>query len=251
MTGSCQETERNSPPRSSYHHKVEQRKIDKINCNYTSDITHAGMERPIVKELHRAMPNSHMVEGTPVLPENKSPSSSQISIDYRDDVSIHSLSSTRTQSRSAPVDACSTMRIPPTNQSPEYDEPTVPGIHYPPCWGQLFSSQEASRTMSDSSDDDSFHSATSCNKEETPAGIRYPSWGQHQSMSPQGASNNIPEGSDDGFHSPESHHGTTDYNIFSINPPKTKIVVSIILHSLSVFTVWVLKQFSVNNCMYK
>ena len=71
-------------------------------------------------------------------------------------------------------------------------------------------------------------SSKSDDEEETPAGIRYPpSWGQHQSMSPQGSSNNIPEGSDDSFQSAESHHGTTDYSVLSsIDPPKTKIMVS-------------------------
>ena len=71
-------------------------------------------------------------------------------------------------------------------------------------------------------------SSKSSDDEETPAGIRYPpSWGQHRSMSPQGASNKILEGSDDSFHSAESHHGTNDYSVLSsIDPPKTKIVVS-------------------------
>ena len=52
-------------------------------------------------------------------------------------------------------------------------------------------------------------------REEPITGIRYPpSWGQvpeqhHQSVSPpQGASR---EGSDESFHSDESHHGSTDY----------------------------------------
>ena len=63
---------------------------------------------------------------------------------------------------------------------------------------------------------------------ETPAGIRYPpSWGLHRSISSQGSSNNLPEGSDDDFQSAESHHDTNGYNILSsIDPPKTKIVVS-------------------------
>ena len=62
--------------------------------------------------------------------------------------------------------------------------------------------------------------------EETIPGIHYPSnWGQHRSMSPQGSSSNLSEGSDDSFHAADSHHSTTDYNILSsINPPKTKMV---------------------------
>ena len=70
-------------------------------------------------------------------------------------------------------------------------------------------------------------SSKSNDKEETIPGIRYPpSWGQQRSMSPQGSSNKILEGSDDSFHSAESHHGTNDYNILSsIEPPKTKIMV--------------------------
>ena len=140
-----------------------------------------------------------------------------------------------------------------SNQSPDYDEEQIiPGLRYPPSWQQSFASQGASRKLCDSSDDDSFHSVTSCN-EEALAGIRYPSsWGHHQSMFPQGASNKILEGSDDSFHSAESHHGTNDYGILSsIDPPKTKIMVSIILHSLSVFVAWVLEQYSVHNCMHK
>ena len=44
--------------------------------------------------------------------------------------------------------------------------------------------------------------------EKTVLGMRYPpSWGQHQSMSPQGSSNKIPKGFDDSFHSAESHYG--------------------------------------------
>ena len=77
-----------------------------------------------------------------------------------------------------------------------------------------------SRGSSNSPDDD---------QEEAIHGIRYPpSWGQHRSMSPQGISRKIPpEDSDESFHSAESHRGT-DYNILSsIDPPKTKIMVSL------------------------
>ena len=58
-------------------------------------------------------------------------------------------------------------------------------------------------------------------------GIRYPSsWRQHRSISPQRASKKISEDSSESFHSAESHG--PDYNILSsINPPKTKIMVSL------------------------
>ena len=63
-------------------------------------------------------------------------------------------------------------------------------------------------------------------QEEAIPGIRYPpSWGQHQSVSPQGASKKISEDSSESFHSAESRG--PDYNILSsIDPPKTKIMVS-------------------------
>ena len=76
----------------------------------------------------------------------------------------------------------------------------------------------------------SLHNSTSPvdNKEEPPAGMRLPpSWGHHRSMSPQESTNILPEGSDDDFQSAESHHDTNGYNILSsIDPPKTKIMVS-------------------------
>ena len=67
-------------------------------------------------------------------------------------------------------------------------------------------------------------------QEETITGIRYPpSWGQHRSMSPQGASRKISEGSDESLHSAESCHGN-DYSILSsLDPPKTKIMVSCLM----------------------
>ena len=69
-------------------------------------------------------------------------------------------------------------------------------------------------------------STTSQASEEAIPGIRYPaSWGQHRSMSPQGTSMNISEGSDESFHSAESRG--VDYSILSsIDPPRTKIMVS-------------------------
>ena len=37
--------------------------------------------------------------------------------------------------------------------------------------------------------------------------IHYPpNWGQHRSLSPQGAARKMSEGSDESFHSAESHH---------------------------------------------
>ena len=134
------------------------------------------------------LPNNYVGGGTPVLPQDKLSNSSQISFDYREDISIHSLSSTWTQSGSAPRDVYIAMRMPPastsldiilpssgksrgSNQSPDYDEEQIiPGLHYPPSWQQSFASQGASRKLCDSSDDDSFHSVTSCN-EESLAGI--------------------------------------------------------------------------------
>ena len=71
-------------------------------------------------------------------------------------------------------------------------------------------------------------SSKSDDEKETIPGIHYPpSWGQNRSMSPQGSSNKIPEGSDDdSIHSVECHRSTTDYTILSsIDPPKTKIMV--------------------------
>ena len=64
-------------------------------------------------------------------------------------------------------------------------------------------------------------------QEETITGIRYPpSWGQHRSVPPQGASRKISEDSDESFHSAESLRGN-DYSILtSLDPPKTKVMVS-------------------------
>ena len=62
-------------------------------------------------------------------------------------------------------------------------------------------------------------------EDEPIAGIRYPpSWHQN----PQGTSSKLsPEGSDESFHSAESHRGN-DYSILtSLDPPKTKIMVSL------------------------
>ena len=77
-----------------------------------------------------------------------------------------------------------------------------------------------SRDSSKSPDDD--------DQEEIP-GIRYPpSWGQHRSMSPQGATScrKMSEGSDESYHSAESHH-KPDYTMMtSLDPPKTEIMVS-------------------------
>ena len=62
-------------------------------------------------------------------------------------------------------------------------------------------------------------------QDETITGIRYPpSWGQHRSMSPQGGK--ISEGSDESFHSAELHHGADYTMMTSLDPPKTKIMVS-------------------------
>ena len=96
-------------------------------------------------------------------------------------------------------------------QLPSRMEPSSSDIKLPPSM--------KSRGSSNSPDDA---------QEETIPGIRYPpSWGQYRSMSPQGASKKISEGSSESFHSAESHHGT-DYNILSsIDPPKTKIMVSV------------------------
>ena len=96
-------------------------------------------------------------------------------------------------------------------QLPSAMEPSNSDIRLPPSM--------KSRGSSNSPDD---------TQEEAIPGIRYPpSWGQHRSMSPQGASKKISEGSDESFHSAESHHGA-DYNILSsIDPPKTKIMVSL------------------------
>ena len=67
------------------------------------------------------------------------------------------------------------------------------------------------------------------NQEEEFPGIRYPpSWGQHRSMSPQGTTScrKTSLGSDESFHSAESHH--KDYTMMtSLDPPKTKIMVSL------------------------
>ena len=74
---------------------------------------------------------------------------------------------------------------------------------------------------------DSSNSPVNTREEAIPVGIHLPpSWGQHRSMSPQRKSKKISEGSDESFHSAESHHGA-DYNILSsIDPPKTNIMVS-------------------------
>ena len=78
-----------------------------------------------------------------------------------------------------------------------------------------------SRCSSKSPDDD---------QEEEIPGIRYPpSWGQHRSMSPQGTTNcrKTSLGSDESFHSAESHH-KADYTMMtSLDPPKTKIMVNL------------------------
>ena len=64
-------------------------------------------------------------------------------------------------------------------------------------------------------------------QEETITGIRYPpSWGQHRSLSPQRASRKISEGSDESFHSAESRHNADYTMMTSLDPPKTKIMVS-------------------------
>ena len=61
-------------------------------------------------------------------------------------------------------------------------------------------------------------------QEKTITGIRYPpSWGQHRSMSPQGTSRKISEGSDESFHSAEFHHKHDYTMMMSFDPPKTKI----------------------------
>jgi len=66
-------------------------------------------------------------------------------------------------------------------------------------------------------------------QEETIPGIRYPpSWRQNQPLSPQGASMKISEDSDENYHSAESSHGNNYNNIMmSLDPPKTKIMVSL------------------------
>ena len=88
---------------------------------------------------------------------------------------------------------------------------TSPDIKLPPH-------NLVSKGSSKSPDDD---------QEEEIPGIRYPpSWRQHRSMSPQGAPSKISEGSDESFHSVESHH-IADYTMMtSLDPPKTKIMVS-------------------------
>ena len=79
------------------------------------------------------------------------------------------------------------------------------------------SSYVVSKGSSKSPDDD--------DQDETITGIRYPpSWGQHRSMSPQGGK--ISEGSDESFHSAELHHGADYTMMTSVNPPKTKMMVS-------------------------
>ena len=68
-------------------------------------------------------------------------------------------------------------------------------------------------------------------QDEPIAGIRYPpSWHQNPPLSPQGVSSKLsPEDSDESFHSAESHRGN-DYSILtSLDPPKTKIMVSLII----------------------
>ena len=98
------------------------------------------------------------------------------------------------------------------NRSSSIQLPSITDIRLPPSMKSLRSS-----------------TSPDVNEDETPIGMRLPpSWGQHRSMSPQGSSNNLPEGSDDSFKSAESHHDTNnDYNILSsIDPPKTKIMVS-------------------------
>ena len=64
-------------------------------------------------------------------------------------------------------------------------------------------------------------------QEDTITGIHYPpSWGQNQPLSPQGTSKKIPSEGSDEYHSVESQRGT-DYNVLtSLDPPKTKIMVS-------------------------
>ena len=80
-----------------------------------------------------------------------------------------------------------------------------------------------SRCSSKSPDDD----------QEEITGIRYPpSWGQHRSMSPQGAAScrKMSQGSDESYHSAESHHKADDYTILtSLDPPKTNIMVSCLM----------------------
>ena len=66
-------------------------------------------------------------------------------------------------------------------------------------------------------------------EDEPIAGIRYPpSWYRNPPLSPQGSSSKLStEGSDESFHSAESHRGN-DYSILtSLDPPKTKIMVSL------------------------
>ena len=95
--------------------------------------------------------------------------------------------------------------LPPSKQLPPSSD-----IKLPPSM--------KSRCSSKSPDDDDQEEIT---------GIRYPpSWGQHRSMSPQGAARKMSEGSDESFHSAESHQ-KADYTMMrSLDPPKTKIMVS-------------------------
>ena len=169
-------------------------------------VTHTGTRRP----------NNPVVVGmnnTALFQQNPPSTPSSASNDYRLDISVHSLEqerisdyhTRRTQSKSSSADVY-VMHHPPDSMLPSSSD-----IKLPPSM--------KSRGSTNSPDDD---------HEETIPGIRYPpSWGQHRSTSPQGVSRKMSSDSSESFHSAESHHGA-DYNILtSLDPPKTKIMVSL------------------------
>ena len=125
-------------------------------------------------------------------------------LDFQEGEPTSGYNPTRTQSRSSSAD--------------EYV------VHHPPLL-QLNSDIKLPPSMKSRSSTNSLDDIDT--QEEAITGIRYPpSWGQHRSMSPQGASKKISEDSSESFHSAESHGA--DYNILSfIDPPKTKIMVSL------------------------
>ena len=128
-------------------------------------------------------------------------------------ISVHSQGSkqsngyTRIQSKSISVEATTPPKYPPSLRQNQLSSSS--DIKLPPS----MKSKGASTP-----DDD---------QEETIHGIHYPpSWGQYRSMSPQGASRKISEGSSESFYSAESPHGA-DTILSSLEPPKTKIMVSL------------------------
>ena len=166
-------------------------------------LTHADMRQP----------SDPAVDDTATFLQDPPSTTSQASSDCRLDCFqeqgelTSDYTAIRTQSRSSSADMCAV-------HHPSILQP-ISDIRLPPSM--------KSRGSSNSPDDI---------REVVIPGIRYPpSWGQHRSMSPQGASNKISEGFCESFHSAESHHGA-DYNVLSsIDPPKTKIMVSLTYQS--------------------